>query len=409
VQSDQLSRDLSSLKIDRASQGGRSMFLGRLLWVVVIVGGLAALGWFVIYPKLRSSLLVPEVRVGEIAEVSPSQAETKLTATGYVIALTSAKVAAKVPGRIGELFVAEGDPIEKGAKVATLEDVDILSALAASRARAASAQSKVQIARAQQGELKVQLDRERPLVANGVEPKATLDDMEARSASLTASIRAAEAEAAAAVAETRSLETQHGSYTIYSPISGIVVTKLVQVGEGVSPGFGTPGVVEVVDMSSLVVEVDVPETRLAQIEEKNPCEVVLDSDSSKRHPCTVKEIGHRVNRSKATVPVRVRFDQIPPHVIPDMAARVDFLSQRPDAKTAAEPSKLVVPSAAIVQRNGGDAVFLFEDGTVHLTPIKVGAPVGDGRELQSSIPAGTKVVLSPPADLTDGHEVKEKR
>ena len=177
-----------------------------------------------------------------------------------------------------------------------------------------------------------------------------------------------------------------------------------------SPGFGTPGVVQVVDMSSLVVEVDVPETRLSQVSENppSPCEIVLDAYSTERFRGEVKEIGHTVNKSKATVPVKVKFISRPKLVLPDMAARVSFLSKALDEKDTA-PAKLVVPSSAVVQRGGADVIFVYDEGDVRQTSVKVGEAVGDGKVLETQIPAGTKVILSPPADLKDGQKVKEKK
>jgi HlyD family secretion protein len=303
VAEDQLSQDLASLKIDRSARpGGRR---GKVFVVaLVVIGALAALGYLVIYPRVRSALFTTEIKTGTIVLVSPAQAAVQLTATGYVVAQTEAKVAAKVPGRIAEIFVEEGQLIEKDAKVARLEDVDHKSALATARARGAAARAKVQIARAALAEQKLALDRDKPLADKGVIAKAPIEDLEAKVTSLTASIRAAEAEAAAADAETHALEVQLGSYLITSPIAGTVVKKLVQVGEGVSPGFGTPGVVEVVDLTSLLVEVDVPEARLAQVAVGRPAEIVLDAYPTKRFRGAVKELGRRVNRAKASVPVK---------------------------------------------------------------------------------------------------------
>ncbi len=410
VQQDQLSQDLASLKIDRGIQPrGPASNKSRWIVILLLVAAAAVLGYFFVYPKVQSSLFTTEIKTGEITLVSPAQAQVQLTATGYVVALVSAKVAAKVPGRIAEIFVEEGQTIEKGAKVARLEDVDFKSALAASRARGAAARAKIQIARANVAELRVQIDREKPLVEKGVTAKATLEDLQAHAESLTANVRAAEAEANAADAEAKSLEVQLGSYLITTPISGTVVDKLVEVGEGVSPGFGTPGVVEVVDMNSLVVEVDVPEGRLSQVAIDGPCEIVLDAYPAKRSRGAVKEIGQRINRAKATVPVKIRFLDKPDHVLPEMAARVSFLSESLDPKSLATPPKLVVPTTAITQRNGSDVIFIFEDGEVRMTAVKAGTPFADGRELETPIPAGTKVVLDPPADLADGQKVKEKK
>jgi HlyD family secretion protein len=194
-----------------------------------------------------------------------------------------------------------------------------------------------------------------------------------------------------------------------SPISGTVIDKLVEVGEGVSPGFGTPGVLDVVDLESLVVEVDVPEVRLASLGAGRPCEVVLDAYPTERFECAVKEIGRRVNRSKATVPVKVAFGgKRPEQVLPEMAARVMFLSGEVDPKLRGVALKRIVPGAAIVQRAGADVVFVVDEDHVRMTNVKLGPPFGDGRELVTEIPAGTKVVLDPPADLGDGQKVKEK-
>ena len=193
--------------------------------------------------------------------------------------------------------------------------------------------------------------------------QATLDDLEARRGSADAAVRAAEAEAMAADADVKARELQLGSYEIITPISGTVVDTLVTVGEGVSPGFGTPGVIEVIDLISLVVEVDVPEGRLAPVAVDAPCEIVLDAYPTRRYRGAVKEIGRRVNRSKATVPVKIRFV--------DLAER--------------------------------------SEGEVRMTPVALGAASADGRELVTKLPPGTKVVLDPPGDLGDGEKVKENK
>jgi hypothetical protein len=194
-----------------------------------------------------------------------------------------------------------------------------------------------------------------------------------------------------------------------------VVDKLVKVGEGVSPGFGTPGVIEVIDLTSLVVEVDVPEGRLSQVRVKGPCEIVLDANPNKRYRGSVKEIGQRVNRAKASVPVKVQFEDHPDpathkddvQALPDMAARVNFLGEALDAKAMAAPPKLIVPKRAIVQRGGRDVVFVYDEGQVRMTPVTLGPEFADGRELTTRIPEGTKVVLAPARELADGQQVKE--
>jgi RND family efflux transporter MFP subunit len=404
----QLSSDLASLKIDREPKApGRRGFPSWLLWVLV-AAVIAGVGYFFAYPRLQAVLNTAEVRTGEVQIISPAQGQVTITSTGYVVALVNAKVAAKVSGRIAEIYVEEGQKIEKGQRVARLEDIDQKSALAAARARAAASRSDIATARAQLAEVKAQLTRERQMVASGVSAKAVADDLQAKADSLSAAVSAASAQAAATAAEAKSLEVQLESVDVVSPIAGTVVDKLVEVGEGVSPGFGTPGVIEVVDMDSLVVEIDVPEGKISALVLGGPCEIVLDAYPETRMRGSVKEIGRRINRAKATVPVKVSFIDKPKEVLPDMAARVSFLSAALDEKTLALPPRLVVPASAVVSRGGADVVFTLEDGEVRMTTVQADPPRDDLRDLKTQIPVGTKVVLNPPASLKDGEKVKEK-
>lgn len=405
---DQLSQDLASLRIDRSPKEPSRGPTKLLVWLAVL-GGIAAVVFFLVVPRVKSSLFTAKVATGEILMLSPAQSQVQLAATGYVVAQVFAKVAAKVAGRIAEIYVEEGQYIEKGTKVARLEDVDARSALAAAKARAAAARARTQTARAQLAETQVTLDREKALLTSGVSPKATVDDLQARLESLRASVRAAEADANAADADVKSIDVSLENYIIITPVSGTVVDKLVEVGEGVAPGFGTPGVLDVVNLDSLVVEIDIPEGKLAQVVLGAPCEIVLDAYPSQRYRGAVKEVGRRVNRAKATVPVKVSFVDRPKEVLPDMAARVSFLREALSDAQLKEAPKLVVPQAAITERDGGEVIFVIEDDIVRQTTVKLGAAVGDGRELvRPLLPGGTKVVLNPPGSLHDGKSIKER-
>lgn len=409
MSSDQLSNDLASLRIDRSPRPARPprTFPSWIIWAGVAVAAVAII-YFVFYPKLRAVMFKTKVETGEVTLVSPAQSSVRITTTGYVVAQIHANVGAKVPGRIAEIFVEEGQLLERGAKVARLEDVDFKSELASAQARAASAKARIQTARAAVVEVKVQLDRERQMVAGGLSAKAVVDDLAARLESLQANVRAAEAESAAADAETRALSVQLGNYEVTTPIAGTVIRKIVEVGEVVAPGFGSPGVVEVVDLASLVVEIDVKEARLADAKVGTPCEIVLVAYPSQRFRGAIKEIGRRVERSKGTVPVKVSFVDRPAEVLPEMEANVNVLSAAIDEKDLKQPPKLVVPTRAVVKRDGADVVFVLDDDKVRKTPVQVGAPFSGGLELLTPLPVGAKVVLSPPAKMRDGDTVKEK-
>jgi RND family efflux transporter MFP subunit len=260
-------------------------------------------------------------------------------------------------------------------------------------------------ARANLAELEVQLKRQQGLVAQGAAARSALEDLQARVQTQQAEIASAQAEVKAAQAEQALSRVRVDRMTIVAPLDGTVVTKPLDAGETVD--LMTP-ILELVDMSSLIVEIDVPEARLALVKVGGPSEISLDAFPGQRFPGKVREIGRRINRSKATVPVKVEFTDVKTEILPDMSARVSFLTQALDQAALAGPSKRVLPAKAVVQRGGQSVVFVADAGKVRSFPVKLGETTSDGVELLDGPDVGARVVLDPPSTLADGHKVKER-
>jgi RND family efflux transporter MFP subunit len=195
---------------------------------------------------------------------------------------------------------------------------------------------------------------------------------------------------------------------IVAPIAGTVVVKPLMVGELVSP-TAPVAIVQLADFASLVVETDVPEGRLGMIKVGSPAEIVLDAFPGKRFRGQTVEIASRVDRAKATIGVKVKFVDDASGVLPEMAARVSFLQKELDAGAMKEPPKLIVPGSAVVERTGAKVVYVIDQGKVRIVPVELGPPFGDGFELKSGPPAGTRVVQKPAPDLADGQNIKEEK
>src|SRR4029079_3309018 len=213
-------------------------------------------------------------------------------------------------------------------------------------------------------------------------------------------------------ADTAAMETRMANLVIKSPIAGVVITKPPQEGEVVTPQPAgvtiDMGSVQIADFDTLMVETDVPEQRLQMVKVGTPTEIVLDAFPSRRFRGVTAEITPQVNRSKATVIVRVGFVDEKDGVLPDMAARVSFLNQALDPQAMKEPPKIVVPSSALAERAGGKVVFVVEEDAVRMVPVKLGPSFGRGFELVEGPRPGTRLVASPPDTLADGQRIKEK-
>lgn len=404
--SDQLSSDLASLRIDRDAPTPPST-AKKAIVPIFAVAAIGLAGWFG-WTKLEGQILKQEVKTTEVALISPSQAEVQVTATGYVIPQRTSKVGAKLPGRIAKVFVNEGDTVKEGDVIAQLEDADQKSQIVAASSRVGVASGRVSMARANLAEVSQQVAREKALVASGAVGKANLDNLVARESALREAVKAAEAEANAAQADVGTFGVGLKDRTIIAPIGGRIVTKPATVGEFVG-GIGNVGLVaEIVDFGSLVVETDVPETRLHLVKIGGPAEIVLDAYPNKRYRGVATELGQRVNRAKATVVVKVKFADALENVLPEMSARVSFLSKAITDDALKESPKRVVANEAVVERGGQKIVFAVESGKLRAFPVKVGGPVGGSAvELLDGPTPGTKVVAKPTAETADGQRIKE--
>ena len=409
---DQLSSDLAALRIDRnpaPRQGGG--WVGRAV-AIVLIGGACFAGYAFGMPYLESKVFKTEVEVTEIAVVSPAQATVELTSTGYIVAQSVSKVAAKVPGKVVKSNVREGAKVSAGDVLFELDPADVKASIATAASQTAAAKARAQTARANLSEARVQLARAQALARDGIGPKGAAEDLEARVASLEEMVKASDAEAKAAAAAVGALGVTLNSFKLIAPISGTVVNKPPEVGEMVAPqpaGIAVDmGGVEIADFSTLEVETDVPEQRLSLVKIGGPCEIVLDAYPTKRYRGRAHEITPRVNRTKATVTVKVAFVDDREGAMPDMAARVSFLSSELDKAELKAPPKVIVPSEAVASLNGAKVVYVVEDGKARATPIELGAPFGSGFEVTRGPGAGTKLVKHPPAGLADGQRIKEK-
>jgi RND family efflux transporter MFP subunit len=403
MMSDQLSRDLASLKIDRGNEPDRaSPRYGR--WVLLAgLGVLVTLG----YPKAKAYfeglVFQREVSTAEIFLQSPLSSQVDLTATGYVVPQVTAKVGSKLAGRIAKVNVREGETVSEGQVLFELDPADERTALASARARVQAAAARAHASRAELAEAEAQLQRDSKLVDTGAIAPAVLEDRKLRVESLRKQAEAVEAETRVSQAEAQMSGQQLRNLRIVSPIAGTAVTKPAQLGDVVG---ATMTLVELVPFDSLLVEVDVPEGRLSQVKTDGPCEVVLDAAPNERLRGKVADFTPRMNRAKATATVKVKLVERPARLWPEMSARVSFLAAELDEKLRKQPAKKVVARSAIVQNDGRPAVWIVEDRKVRKVPVNLGSAMGSNVEVVDGPGPGTLVVLSPPDDLRAGQTIK---
>jgi RND family efflux transporter MFP subunit len=402
--SDQLSTDLQSLRINRGDPAPRGR--GFLIFVMVLVG-LGGAGYAIktyAMPYASASLFKQEVTFTEVSMVSPSQGQVDLTTTGYVVPQSIAKIGAKVVGRVQKANVKEWQEVKNGQILFILDGTDQRAAIASAKARTMAARARAQAAHAQVSEVRLQWEREKRLAANGAVSASTAEDLGARVKALNETANAGDAEANAVAAEVATLQSNLKELTVLSPIDGTASTKPVEVGDVVRPD---QTLVEISDLSTLMVEADVAEARISLVKVGAPCEIVLDAFSSKRYRGEVVEVSPVLDRAKASAKVKVKFVDQAENVRGQMSVRVSFLAKEQTAEQLKEAPKKVIPAGAVVDREGSKVTFVVTDDKDHMTKVTLGPPMAGGFELLEGPPSGARLVKDPAPTLADGQPVKE--
>jgi multidrug efflux pump subunit AcrA (membrane-fusion protein) len=109
------------------------------------------------------------------------------------------------------------------------------------------------------------------------------------------------------------------------------------------------------------------------------------------------------DRSKASITVKVAFLERDPRVLPEMSAKVAFLS-RPVGAGEQSPVR-AVPAAAVDTRNGRDLIFLIQEDQVREVPVQLGRRLGDMIELREGPAIGSRIAAGPSGRLKDGARV----
>ena len=397
---------LSDLKIDPAS---RSNDRGSRRRLIIAAAGLTVIAVIAVVIVTRSAPI--EVAVASARPAPAAGTQTVLNASGYVTPRRRATVAAKITGRVTEVLVDEGMVVEQGQVLARLDDSDARrwhEAIRAERdvARAAIDELEVNLADARRT-----LRRTLDLFDDGVASQQDLDSATAATDALEARLMVARRSLDSAEAQLAVAAQDLENYVIRAPFAGIAVSKDAQPGEMVSPvsaggGFTRTGISTIVDMESLEIEVDVNESYIARVSPGQPADAVLDAYPEWRIPASVRTIIPTADRQKATVKVRLTFDELDPKILPDMGIKVAFLELADEEHGERPRAQSTIPVGA-VRKDGSQAVVFVVDGDiVERRTVTLGRELGGEVEVVAGVAPGERLVVENLDDLADGQRVR---
>lgn len=404
---------LDSLRIERTPEPARTSRQGGVYkWFIAAVLVLAAVA--AAYALLRDNAIEVETVTAVAASSGGSAGGSVLNASGYVVARRQATVSAKVTGKVAEVLIEEGMEVKQDQLLARLDATTTRPQLDLAERQYEAATKNLQEVEVRVAEAERNLRRTQQLRADKLVSEQALDSAQAEHSALQARLEALRSEVKVAQSSVRVRAQDLDDLLVRSPFDGVVVSKDAQPGEMISPisaggGFTRTGIATIVDMDSREIEVDVNEAFINRVKAEQKAEAVLDAYPDWTIACHVINIVPTADRQKATVRVRIGFDQLDPRILPDMGVKVSFLDDRAGQPAeAAGRAAVRVPTEAVMKDGDTTIVWRVRDESVERVAIRTGGERSGQTEVLSGIAAGDVLVGKPVDGLAEGAPIKKK-
>lgn len=359
--------------------------MSRRTWIILAVLGLAAAAWFgwqaTHRPDPAAAYTTAALVRGDLSEV--------ITANGVINPVRVVSVGTQVSGTVARLYVDFNDKVTAGQLLLELDPSVYAARLAASEATLANIRS-AQALQAANARRSAELFRQNYISRQDFETAQQ-------------AVASATAQVAAANAQIKQDRTNLGYTVIRSPVSGVVISRLVDLGQTVAASFNTPVLFTIArDLTAMQIEAAVAEADVAKVKLGQAVTFTVDAYGNRPFEGSVQQV--RLNpttqQNVVTYTVIVRVANPDGALLPGMTANASFLVADhrgvlliPNAALSYKPADYVPP-----RRRGADpglTVFVLKDGAPVARHVRVGASDANNSEVTGGdLKAGDRVITA---------------
>lgn len=404
-----------------------------LIGVVVAVAGLKG-------GDDRLEVTIKEVKSGDITSV--------VTATGKIQPEVEVVISSEVPGEIIELPVNDGDFVDKGELLVRVNPDTLEAQVKQQEASLASTQAGAAQRRAEMLQAELDLKRIKDLFQKEFATQDELEQAQTRLEVARAAHEAALFQIKRQEMQLKEANDQLAKASIYSPITGTVVSLSSEIGDRVvgTGQFAGTEIMRVADLTNMEVQVDVSEADIVNVSIGDTATVEVDALPKESLEGVVTEIANsaqstaeRSQEQLTTFAVRIKLTEPARELRPGMSATADIETDTvedvvkvPLGSVVVRPQREVRKSMgeevdeeeeadeeAEGEENDGDekddrvrVVFLAVDGKAMLTEVETGIADRDFIEIKSGVSEGDRIITGSyralTRDLKHESEIREK-
>lgn len=265
-------------------------------------------------PSATNSTLTPRS-----ATTSPLVKDSVLTVSGYIVNRERIELSPRFMGVVKWIGVKKGDAVTNNQVVVLLDDTEY-------HARETEIKGRLEATRANLEKSQLSYARVEKLVTAKVETQQQLDDWRLN-------VRVAEAQVKETQGQLALIQTYIDWTIIRSPINGVILEKLVDPNELVTPqSFGgtrgpSTALIALADPSDLQVEIDLNEADVAKVYLGQKCRISPEAYPEKTYEGYVAEKAPEASRQKGTLQIKVQIKAPDAFLTPELSAKVDFMRQ----------------------------------------------------------------------------------
>ncbi len=399
-----------SNKRARAGRDRGMRVVSALIWLIPLL--LLGAGGAVVYRQYEQLKPKPEVSVGLVQAMTVGEAETLLSAKGYLRSHNQAEIGAKMPGRVEAIMVQEGSKVKKGDVLAVLEHNDLKAQLLSREGMLLRTRAELDEAKADLQLKELRARRRTQLQSRGTVTGEELEQVLADRNMAEAQVHALEASLQVQQAMVKETLQLIDYMSIKAPFDGTVTKKGAELGEtillgGMGAASGRGSVATLADLDHLEVETDITETYLSRAVVGQPAEISVSAVPGRHYRGRLDRIIPMGDRTRGTIKVMVEVLDPDENLFPELVATVHFLPDKAVNNPNAGKTFLFVPKAALVEENGHTHVWTVDaKGIAQRRQVAVVVSTDDLARVEKGLEAGESVILQPPKSLSAGDQVK---
>lgn len=340
--------------------------IGKILIGVSVVAGLIGGGVWV--AKQREAKK-PEVRY-KLAAVEKGEVTQTVSANGTLNPVVLISVGTQVSGTVKKLYVDFNDKVKKGQPLLELDDALVSAAERQSAASVVNAQATLELAQANEARMK-------SLLAQEYVSKQEYDQA-------SQALKSARAQVALAKAQNERDRANLNFTVIRSPVDGVVIDRVVDLGQTVAASFQTPTLIKIAqDLSEMRIDTSFAEADIGNIREGQKARFTVDAFPNRHFIGEVQQIRLNPTNQQNVVTYNVRINVANPEeiLLPGMTAYVNIGVQKREGV-------LLVPNAALRFKPAEAADKKSENGQKNGPTVASAPTPGSGAGAEGSAPKG---------------------